>query len=83
MVTMILIHRCHILITNDMNSILIILLILSGGLWIWALSNLIRSRNKSIKKALWLIAIFIFPIIGPIIYFQINNKPNINKRKNV
>ncbi|WP_439482120.1 PLDc N-terminal domain-containing protein [Cyclobacterium plantarum] len=64
-------------------SILIITLTgLAAVLWIWALVDIIRSRfENSEKKLLWIILIFIFPILGAIVYFQFGKKIAENIRK--
>lgn len=51
--------------------------------WIWAMVDVSRSwgRRKN-AQPLWLLLIFIFPILGPIIYFQmVKNSRGGGRRK--
>ncbi|MGW1456514.1 PLDc N-terminal domain-containing protein [Salegentibacter agarivorans] len=58
-----------------MTILVIALIILTAILWIWALVDISRSRfeNPSMKW-LWIILIFIFPILGSLVYFQFGKK---------
>jgi polyferredoxin len=50
-------------------------IILTMILWIWAISDIIRSRFiKSTMKIVWLAIVLFFPILGSIIYFQLRRK---------
>lgn len=54
------------------SIILSIAILLSLGLWTWALVDLSKSKFKSGKANLtWLLIILFFPITGSIIYFQL------------
>lgn len=65
-----------------MNILMITLTVLTAVLWIWALVDIIQSRfENSAIKVLWIILIFIFPILGSIIYFQFGKKLIENLRK--
>jgi len=58
-----------------MSILMIILTVLTAVLWIWAFVDIILSRfENSAMKLLWIILIFIFPILGSIIYFQFGKK---------
>ena len=65
-----------------MSILMITLTVLTAVLWIWAFADIIRSRfENSAMKILWIILIFIFPILGSIIYFQFGKKLIENQRK--
>lgn len=65
-----------------MTVLLITLTTLTAVLWLWALVDISRSRFGSpTMKLLWMILIFIFPIIGSIIYFQFGKKFTENSKK--
>jgi len=51
-------------------------------LWIWAMFDVVKSRkqNRNVQP-LWLLLIFIFPILGPIIYFQMAKNSRIGGRR--
>ena len=55
-----------------MNILTDILIILSFILWIWAVYDMYVNRTN--KSLIWLFLILIFPLIGPIIYFQLKRK---------
>lgn len=59
----------------SLNTVLaIILVILAGFLFIQALYDLFYKRRQeylSGTKLLWVIALFLFPILGSIVYFQV------------
>ncbi len=61
---------------------MIVLIILTAILWIWALVDIVRSKfeNPSLQL-LWIILILIFPIIGPIGYFQFGKTATKQRRK--
>jgi len=65
-----------------MTILMITLTVLTAVLWIWAFVDIIRSRfDNSAMRLLWIILIFIFPILGSIIYFQFGKKFIENQRK--
>ena len=43
--------------------------IIAVSLAIWALIDVIRSSMNMNQRTLWIIIVFIFPIVGPLIYF--------------
>ncbi len=58
-----------------MTILMIALITLTAILWIWALVDILRSNfENSLTQLLWIILIFIFPILGSIVYFQFRNK---------
>lgn len=61
---------------------MVTLIILTAILWIWALVDILRSRfeNPAIQL-LWIILIFIFPILGSIVYFQFGKRSFEKHRK--
>lgn len=51
-------------------------------LWIWALLDLFKSVFENLSvKGLWFIAIILFPVIGPLVYFQIGKKRTVRGRR--
>jgi len=62
----------------------IILIILSGFLFLQAIYDLFYKRQNehlTSKKLLWVIAYFLFPILGPILYFQIQSSRRLRKNE--
>lgn len=59
-----------------MEAILFItFLILTIGLWFWAIFDLTRSRfHIPTMKPVWLLVVLFFPVIGSIFYFQFRKK---------
>lgn len=58
-----------------MEYLLITLIILSSLLWVWALYDINVSRlKKKYNHSFWIFLIIIFPVIGPIIYFQLKKR---------
>ena len=51
-----------------------ILIILSSILWIWAIYDTYVNRTRTNISLIWLFLILIFPMIGPIIYFQLKRR---------
>jgi glucan phosphoethanolaminetransferase (alkaline phosphatase superfamily) len=55
-----------------MKIVLISFIILTAILWCWAVFDLVKSRFKNpIHKALGLLMILFFPVLGSILYFQL------------
>ncbi len=54
--------------------IMILIVILATGIWIWALVDCLISGKKPVEKLLWIIVIFLFNIIGAIIYFALKDR---------
>ena len=51
------------------------LIILTIGLWFWAMIDIAKSRFKNqTMNTVWLLIVLFFPIIGSIFYFQLRNK---------
>ncbi|PXY03236.1 phospholipase [Marinifilum breve] len=57
-----------------MEYLVVILIVLTAVLWIWALYDIISSRQKNKTGLIWLLAIFLLPMIGPVIYFQFKKR---------
>ena len=58
-----------------MEILLVTLTILSLILWSWALYDINVSRLKrKFNHSFWIFLILIFPVIGPIIYFQLKKR---------
>ncbi len=50
------------------------------GLWIWALMDISKSRFKTPgMKIIWFLIVFVFSVLGSIIYFQRKRKLVIRK----
>ena len=57
------------------KTMIIGIIILTFIIWSWAIIDLLKSEFKNLKiKAIWLIIILFFPIIGSIIYFQLRKE---------
>jgi len=57
---------------KSMKIVLISFIILTAILWCWAVFDLVKSRFKNpIHKALGLLMILFFPVLGSILYFQL------------
>ena len=57
------------------KTMIIGIIILTFIIWSWAIIDLLKSEFKNLKiRAIWLIIILFFPIIGPIIYFQLRKE---------
>lgn len=64
------------------NHVILILILLSLTLWIWAILDIFRSQFRSgLTKVLSLICIFMFPIIAPLLYFQLKKKFIIREKR--
>ncbi|MGY6561229.1 MAG: PLDc N-terminal domain-containing protein [Luteibaculaceae bacterium] len=59
-----------------MNDTLIILLfVLASLLWVWAIFDLYQTRGIQKRSNLvWIILLFVLPIIAPLMYFQYKNR---------
>ncbi|RLD42045.1 MAG: phospholipase [Bacteroidetes bacterium] len=60
-----------------------VLVILTLSLWIWAIVDIVKSSFKDrAQKILWILVVVLFPILGPIVYFQVGrNYTNRKSRK--
>jgi len=62
----------------NLLPVLIPLLVLELGLMIFALVNIVkRKRVRGGSKALWIIIVVLFQLIGPIIYFAFGREEEI------
>jgi len=50
-------------------AVILVILLVSLVLWIWAIIDCLASRLKPIEKIIWLIVIIFLSIIGVIIYY--------------
>lgn len=51
------------------------LLVLTAILWIWAIRDVYKASSLNVWiKITWILAIFCFPILGSIIYFQLKDR---------
>ena len=63
------------------NFISFLLVALAAILWLWAIKDIAFSRfKKPALNTFWLLVIFFFPIIGPIVSFQLKERLT-NKEK--
>lgn len=59
-----------------------VLIILTAILWAWALLDITKTHfEKRASKWMWIACIWIFPILGSIVYFQLKNKITRNNFK--
>lgn len=58
-----------------MDYLMAVLIILALVLWVWAVYdiNISRLKGKNHQNK-WLLAVVIFPLLGPILYFQLKRK---------
>lgn len=58
-----------------MSVLIVAFIILSPIFWVWALIDMFRSGfQNSTLKLVWIILIFLFPVICAILYFQFGKK---------
>lgn len=64
------------LTTDFSQSLLIwnIIFIISIGFWIYAITNLLKSKLEKNDKLIWLLVILFIPIIGSLFYVFIGKK---------
>ena len=63
-----------------LDKLIYVLIFLSIILWIWAFIDICKLKFKSpLMKIIWLLAILLFPILGPLFYFHL--KKNFSTRK--
>ncbi|MGO1751992.1 MAG: PLDc N-terminal domain-containing protein [Psychroflexus sp.] len=61
---------------------MLVLILLSLTLWVWAILDIFLSQFKSrLTKVICLIFVFMFPIIAPLLYFQLKKKFIIQKKR--
>lgn len=67
-----------------MTILLSTLTILTAILWVWAFADIARSKFENPStKLLWIVLIFVFPILGSILFFQVGkNSRKSSKRFN-
>ena len=51
-----------------------ILALIGFVLWVWAVISIAQSEASPMGKALWIVAVFIFPIVGWIVWFLFGPK---------
>lgn len=65
-----------------MSFWIIILFTLTAILWVWALVDIISSRfEDAATTLLWLVVIFLFPIMGSLVYFQFGKNSSAKTRR--
>ena len=57
-----------------MDVLPVTLIVLSVILWVWAVYDINKTRIRNEISLIWLLLVFAFPLIGPIIYFQIKRR---------
>jgi hypothetical protein len=57
-----------------MDNLMILLIVLTAILWIWAVYDINKTRIRKKTSLLWLVLVIAFPIIGSIIYFQMKRE---------
>jgi hypothetical protein len=57
-----------------MDFLIILLISLSTFLWGWAIYDINRLNRRKRTQSLWLMVVIFFPIIGPILYFQLKRR---------
>ncbi|WP_366935442.1 PLDc N-terminal domain-containing protein [uncultured Christiangramia sp.] len=63
------------------STIIIIFIILTLVLWIWALVDILKTRFSSpIMQVFLILMIFLFPVIGSLVYFQFKHRFTDSKR---
>jgi len=53
-----------------MDTLMVILIVLSVILWVWAVYDINKTRIRKKISLLLLLLILVFPMIGTIVYFQ-------------
>ncbi len=53
-----------------MDTLMVILIVLTAFLWVWAVYDINKTRIRNKVSLLWLLLVLVFPMFGPIIYFQ-------------
>lgn len=67
-------RKAHNLNSGNME-IAITLVILTVVLWVWALLDIAKTRRQNpSEKSLWFLLIIALPLIGSILYFQLNGR---------
>lgn len=52
-----------------------VLIILTAILWAWALLDITKTHfEKRVSKWIWIAFIWVFPILGSIVYFQFKGR---------
>ncbi|WP_367182738.1 PLDc N-terminal domain-containing protein [uncultured Christiangramia sp.] len=63
------------------STIIITFIILTLILWIWGMVDILKTRFSShILQVLLILMIFLFPVIGPVVYFQFKHRFTESKR---
>ncbi|MBN2616621.1 MAG: PLDc N-terminal domain-containing protein [Bacteroidales bacterium] len=57
-----------------MDTLMVLLIVLSAILWVWAVYDINKTRIHTKMSLLWLLLVLIFPMIGPLIYFQMKRR---------
>ncbi|MGM0551722.1 MAG: PLDc N-terminal domain-containing protein [Bacteroidota bacterium] len=57
-----------------MDFLIILLISLATFLWGWAIYDINRLNRRKRTQSLWLMVVIFFPILGPILYFQLKKR---------
>ncbi|MFO7938281.1 MAG: PLD nuclease N-terminal domain-containing protein [Bacteroidales bacterium] len=57
-----------------MDFLIILLISLATFLWGWAIYDINRLNRRKRTHSLWLMVVIFFPILGPILYFQLKKR---------
>lgn len=57
-----------------------IFVILLTAVWIWALVDCLRSEKETTEKLIWVLVLFLFNIIGAIVYFLLKDNTALDKK---
>jgi hypothetical protein len=60
-----------------MSFLPLILIVLFGIFWLWALIDILKSDFKGSNKIVWLLLVIFIPLLGFILYFLIGKKQKI------
>jgi hypothetical protein len=70
------------MLSSDIITLILLVGILYGLLWIWAIVDLVKSDFKdSNMKIIWAVVLIFANPIAPFIYFMISNEQKSNQRK--
>ncbi len=57
-----------------LDLLILIAIVLSGILWVWAVYDINKTRIRNKISQLWLLLVLFFPVFGPLIYFQMKRR---------
>ena len=57
------------------SSTLLVFFFLAAGIWLWAFIDVLTKKfHDPTQKLLWIVVVFIFPIVGPLAYFLLHRR---------